>query len=249
MSPKAKKEIKELSDLPYYKPEFTEQLKAMDIETLDQLLEALEDEEKHDQIVDTLKGIGPKHAEHWIEVIEESLEGEEEAPAEAAAKERGWNVTAEACPHHFTLTDDAVRSFDTNTKMNPPLRTREDVEALPQALAENEQLDSRRIAHRRRFLTHEAMQHESLEVAIDGRLRRREFACEFGDADRFSQGRESLQQAQREAHRLVCRTFDEGPRLPCWPAQCRDFRHVSSNETVFQYISDPHRRLSNGARS
>jgi hypothetical protein len=47
---------------------------------------------------------------------------------------------------------------------------------------------------------------------------------ELGDADRFSQGRESLRQAPREVDCLVCRTFDEGPRLPCWPAQYRDFR-------------------------
>ena len=62
----------------------------------------------------------------------------------------------------------------------------EDVKALPQALAENEQLDSRGITHRRRLLMHEAVQHESLKVAIDGRLRRREFACELRDADRLS---------------------------------------------------------------
>jgi dihydroorotase len=37
-------------------------------------------------------------------------------------------------PHHFTLTDEAVRSYDTNTKMNPPLRTRDDVEALKEGL-------------------------------------------------------------------------------------------------------------------
>jgi len=42
------------------------------------------------------------------------------------AKERGVVVTAETCPHYFTLTDDAVRTFDTNTKVNPPLRSRED---------------------------------------------------------------------------------------------------------------------------
>ncbi len=46
------------------------------------------------------------------------------------AKRRGLRVTCEVTPHHFTLTDDAVRSFDTNTKMNPPLRTRDDVEAM-----------------------------------------------------------------------------------------------------------------------
>ncbi len=50
------------------------------------------------------------------------------------AKARGIRVTAEATPHHFTLTDDAVRSFDTNTKMNPPLRMREDVEAVKRGL-------------------------------------------------------------------------------------------------------------------
>ena len=46
------------------------------------------------------------------------------------AKARGLSVTAEATPHHFTLTDESVRSYDTNTKMNPPLRTAADVEAV-----------------------------------------------------------------------------------------------------------------------
>jgi dihydroorotase len=50
------------------------------------------------------------------------------------AKSRRARVTCEATPHHFTLTDEAVRSFDTNTKMNPPLRPGEDVEALRQGL-------------------------------------------------------------------------------------------------------------------
>lgn len=52
------------------------------------------------------------------------------------AKLKGVQVTAEATPHHFTLTDEAVRSFDTNTKMNPPLRTAEDVEAIKAGLAD-----------------------------------------------------------------------------------------------------------------
>ena len=51
-----------------------------------------------------------------------------------AAKAKGLKVTAEACPHHFTLTDESVRSFNTNTKMNPPLRTAEDVEAIKEGL-------------------------------------------------------------------------------------------------------------------
>ena len=50
------------------------------------------------------------------------------------AKARGVPVTAEACPHHFTLTDEAVRSFDTHAKMNPPLRTDADVHAIKEAL-------------------------------------------------------------------------------------------------------------------
>lgn len=50
------------------------------------------------------------------------------------AKSQGIQVTAEACPHHFTLTDEAVKTFDTNTKVNPPLRTREDVDAIKEGL-------------------------------------------------------------------------------------------------------------------
>jgi dihydroorotase len=50
------------------------------------------------------------------------------------AKRKGLPVTCEATPHHFSLTDDAVRSFDTNTKMKPPLRTRDDVEAIKEGL-------------------------------------------------------------------------------------------------------------------
>jgi dihydroorotase len=50
------------------------------------------------------------------------------------AKAKGLNVTAEVTPHHFTLTDDALKTFDTNFKMSPPLRTREDVEACIEGL-------------------------------------------------------------------------------------------------------------------
>jgi len=53
------------------------------------------------------------------------------------AKARGVPVTAEACPHHFSLTDEAVRSFDANAKMNPPLRTDEDVQAIKEGLQDN----------------------------------------------------------------------------------------------------------------
>jgi dihydroorotase len=50
------------------------------------------------------------------------------------AKARGLRVTAEVTPHHLVLTDEAVRGYDPNTKMYPPLRTAVDVEALRQAL-------------------------------------------------------------------------------------------------------------------
>jgi dihydroorotase len=53
-----------------------------------------------------------------------------------AAKARGVRVTAEATPHHFTLTDEAVAEYDGNAKINPPLRAAEDREALRQALAD-----------------------------------------------------------------------------------------------------------------
>ena len=46
------------------------------------------------------------------------------------AKARGVRVTCETCPHYFTLTDEAVRTFNTSAKMNPPLRERSDVEAI-----------------------------------------------------------------------------------------------------------------------
>ncbi|MFH1860113.1 MAG: dihydroorotase [bacterium] len=52
------------------------------------------------------------------------------------AKERGVIVTCEVTPHHFTLTDEAVCGFDTNTKMNPPLRSKDDVEAIRQGLSD-----------------------------------------------------------------------------------------------------------------
>lgn len=52
------------------------------------------------------------------------------------AKEEGASVTGEVCPHHFTLTDDDILSDDANYKMNPPLRSAEDVHRLKQGLAD-----------------------------------------------------------------------------------------------------------------
>jgi dihydroorotase len=53
-----------------------------------------------------------------------------------AAKKRRLPVTAEATPHHFSLTDEAVAGYDTNTKMNPPLRSQDDLDAVVEGLAD-----------------------------------------------------------------------------------------------------------------
>ena len=50
------------------------------------------------------------------------------------AKKRGVNVTAETCPHYFCLTEDAVKHYDTNAKVNPPLRTNKDIDAIKEGL-------------------------------------------------------------------------------------------------------------------
>ncbi|MEK6526587.1 MAG: dihydroorotase [Nitrospirota bacterium] len=50
------------------------------------------------------------------------------------AKSRGIRVTAEVCPHHFSLTEEAVRGFNTHAKMSPPLRTWRDVQAVKDGL-------------------------------------------------------------------------------------------------------------------
>ncbi|MEK6691843.1 MAG: dihydroorotase [Nitrospirota bacterium] len=50
------------------------------------------------------------------------------------AKERGIKVTAETCPHYFLLTEEFIRGYDTDTKVNPPLRTAEDVKAIREGL-------------------------------------------------------------------------------------------------------------------
>lgn len=50
------------------------------------------------------------------------------------AKKQKIKVSCETCPHYFTLSDDAVEAFNTNTKMKPPLRTKEDIRAIKQGL-------------------------------------------------------------------------------------------------------------------
>lgn len=52
------------------------------------------------------------------------------------AKKKKINVTCETCPHYFTLTEEAVLGFNTNAKVNPPLRTKEDLEAVKKGLSD-----------------------------------------------------------------------------------------------------------------
>jgi len=54
----------------------------------------------------------------------------------ARAKKKGIRVTAETAPHYFALSEAAVLGYDTNLKMNPPLRSKEDVSAIKQGLAD-----------------------------------------------------------------------------------------------------------------
>jgi len=52
------------------------------------------------------------------------------------AKRRGLRISAEVTPHHFTLTDAAVAEYDTNAKMNPPLRSQEDIDAIVEGIGD-----------------------------------------------------------------------------------------------------------------
>lgn len=52
------------------------------------------------------------------------------------AKKKGIRVTAETCPHYFTLSDDIVKVYDANTKMNPPLREQKDIDAIKEGLSD-----------------------------------------------------------------------------------------------------------------
>ena len=52
------------------------------------------------------------------------------------ARARGVKISGEVCPHHIALTDEAIQNFDTNYKMNPPLRSKADVDAILEGIAD-----------------------------------------------------------------------------------------------------------------
>lgn len=60
----------------------------------------------------------------------------------AEAKQRGVKVTCEVTPHHFTLTDEDIKDYDTNYKMCPPLRSRQDVDAIRKAFKQGGLIDA-----------------------------------------------------------------------------------------------------------
>ena len=71
----------------------------------------------------------------WLHIAHVSTEGSVDLIRRA--KDKGIKVTAEATPHHLTLTEEKVIGYDTNAKVNPPLRTKRDVQALIQGLKDN----------------------------------------------------------------------------------------------------------------
>ncbi len=70
-----------------------------------------------------LVGNGVVNEGEWIRLIRE-------------ARARGVKISGEVCPHHIALTDAAIQNFDTNCKMNPPLRTQADIEAIIGGIAD-----------------------------------------------------------------------------------------------------------------
>jgi dihydroorotase len=71
----------------------------------------------------------------WIHIAHTSTEGSVDLIRQA--KEKGIKVTAEATPHHLTLTEEKVIGYDANAKVNPPLRTKRDIQALIEGLIDN----------------------------------------------------------------------------------------------------------------
>ena len=83
------------------------------------------------------------------------------------ARERGICVTCEVTPHHFALTDEAVIGFDTNTKMNPPLRSDEDREALIEAI-QNGTIDAIATDHAPHHLDEKMLEYDHAPFGVVG---------------------------------------------------------------------------------
>ena len=83
------------------------------------------------------------------------------------AKEEGLTVTCEVTPHHWTLTDDAVAEYDTNTKMSPPLRSREHVDAILEAMQDGT-IDAIATDHAPHHLDEKGLEFDQAPFGITG---------------------------------------------------------------------------------
>jgi dihydroorotase len=83
------------------------------------------------------------------------------------AREQGIKVTCEVAPHHFALTDEAVVGFDTNTKMNPPLRSGRDREALIEAIRDGT-IDAIATDHAPHHLDEKMLEYDSAPFGVVG---------------------------------------------------------------------------------
>jgi dihydroorotase len=83
------------------------------------------------------------------------------------AKTEGINVTCEVAPHHFTLTDKAVEGYDTNTKMAPPLRSEEHLEAILEAIKDGT-IDAIATDHAPHHADEKALEYDRAPMGITG---------------------------------------------------------------------------------
>jgi dihydroorotase len=83
------------------------------------------------------------------------------------AKNEGINVTCEVTPHHFTLTDRSVEGYDTNTKMAPPLRSDEHIEAILEAIKDGT-IDAIASDHAPHHSDEKALEYDSAPFGITG---------------------------------------------------------------------------------
>ena len=84
-----------------------------------------------------------------------------------AAKREGLNVTCEVTPHHWTLTDEAVSDYDTNTKMSPPLRSQEHVEAILEGMKDGT-IDAIATDHAPHHFDEKALEFDQAPFGITG---------------------------------------------------------------------------------
>jgi dihydroorotase len=83
------------------------------------------------------------------------------------AKNEGINVTCEVTPHHFTLTDRAVEGYDTNTKMSPPLRSEEHLEAILEGIRDGT-IDAIATDHAPHHADEKALEYDRAPFGITG---------------------------------------------------------------------------------